>query len=64
LALVSGFFGVLLSPLHLCLLLSNAYFKTTLAPVLPAPGQPCTNLILAAGVYFELMCTLLGVDSR
>jgi hypothetical protein len=33
LALISGFVGVMLSPLHLCLRLSNAYFKTTLAPV-------------------------------
>lgn len=33
LALVSGFVGVLLSPLHLCLLLSNEYFQTPLTPV-------------------------------
>ncbi len=60
LALVSGFVGVLLSPLHLCLLLSNAYFKTTLTSVYRLLWQPCTILILAAGVYFELMCSLLG----
>ena len=60
LALVSGFVGVLLSPLHLCLLLSNAYFKTTLAPVYRLLWQPCTTLILAAGVYFVIMCSLLG----
>ncbi|MGD8337680.1 MAG: DUF401 family protein, partial [Desulfobacterales bacterium] len=59
LALVSGFVGVLLSPLHLCLLLSNAYFKTTLAEVYRLLWQPCTILILAAGVYFKLMCSLL-----
>jgi hypothetical protein len=60
LALVSGFVGVLLSPLHLCLLLSNAYFKTTLAPVYRLLWQPCTILVLAAVVYFMLMCSLLG----
>jgi hypothetical protein len=43
LALVSGFFGVLLSPLHLCLLLSNAYFKTTLAPVYRLLGNPARS---------------------
>ena len=59
LALVSGFVGVLLSPLHLCLLLSNAYFKTTLAEVYRLLWQPCTILILAASVYFKLMCSLL-----
>lgn len=59
LALVSGFVGVLLSPLHLCLLLSNAYFKTTLTSVYRLLWQPCTILILAAGVYFKLMCSLL-----
>ena len=60
LALVSGFVGVLLSPLHLCLLLSNAYFKTALAPVYRLLWRPCTILILAAGIYFELMCFLLA----
>jgi len=60
LALVSGFVGVLLSPLHLCLLLSNAYFKTTLAPVYRLLWQLCTILFSAAGLYFVLMCSLLG----
>ena len=60
LALVSGFVGVLLSPLHLCLLLSNAYFKTTLARVYRLLWQPCTILLSAAGLYFVLMCSLLG----
>jgi hypothetical protein len=60
LALVSGFVGVLLSPLHLCLLLSNAYFKTTPAPVYRLLWRPCVVLILAGGLYFMLLCSLLA----
>jgi integral membrane protein (TIGR00529 family) len=33
LAYISGYVGVLLSPLHLCLILSTAYFKASLAKV-------------------------------
>ncbi|MFZ0613554.1 MAG: DUF401 family protein [Desulfobacterales bacterium] len=60
LALVSGFVGVLLSPLHLCLLLSNAYFKTTLAPVYRLLWQPCAILVLGGGLYFMLLRRLLA----
>ena len=52
LALVSGFVGVLLSPLHLCLLLSNEYFKATLAPVYRYLWLPCIFLLITAYIYF------------
>jgi integral membrane protein (TIGR00529 family) len=54
LALVSGFVGVLLSPLHLCLLLSNAYFQTHLNAVYRHLWLPCATLLAAGWVYFHL----------
>lgn len=55
LALVSGFTGVLLSPLHLCLLLSNAYFQTSLMPVYRRMGVPLVILLGGGGLYFILL---------
>jgi hypothetical protein len=52
LALVSGFTGVLLSPLHLCLLLSNAYFETSLLPVYRRMGVPLVMLLGVGCLYF------------
>lgn len=55
LAIVSGFVGVLFSPLHLCLMLSNQFFETTLARVYRYLLVPCCGLLLAAGVYFFVL---------
>ena len=55
LALVSGFTGVLLSPLHLCLLLSNTYFETSLKPVYQAMGVPLMALLAGGGLYFTVL---------
>ena len=55
LALVSGFVGVLLSPLHLCLLLSNEYFQTPLYPVYRFLWAPCAALLATACGYFLLL---------
>ncbi len=52
LGLVSGFSGVLLSPLHLCLLLSNEYFNVALGSVYRFLAFPCTSLLLTALAYF------------
>ncbi|MBT8371664.1 MAG: DUF401 family protein, partial [Deltaproteobacteria bacterium] len=55
LAMVCGFAGVLLSPLHLCLILSNDYFKTQLTSVYKHLWLPCAGLILSAFGYFWLL---------
>ncbi len=55
LAMVCGFAGVLLSPLHLCLVLSNEYFQTRLSSVYRYLWFPCIALILAAFGYFGLL---------
>lgn len=56
LALASGFAGVLISPLHLCLLLSNEYFRTSLIPVYKIMAFPLLTLLICAFVYFEILC--------
>jgi len=60
LALASGFAGVLLSPLHLCLQLSNSYFKTSMGPVYRLMAIPLSALLGSAMVYFAVMRCLIG----
>ncbi len=52
LGLASGFVGVLFSPLHLCLLLSNEYFETSLGAVYRHLWFPCTFLLVFSIAYF------------
>ncbi|QCQ23276.1 DUF401 family protein [Desulfoglaeba alkanexedens] len=58
LGLVSGFVGVLLSPLHLCLLLSNEYFETALGYVYRHLVAPCGILLASGCAYFFLLQAL------
>ena len=60
LALASGFVGVLVSPLHLCFLLSNEYFQTTLVPVYKLMRTPLLALLIGAVAYFEVLCYWMG----
>jgi len=60
LALASGFMGVLLSPLHLCLLLSNEYFETSLVPVYRHMRVPLAVLLTATICYFMLLSYTMG----
>jgi uncharacterized protein len=55
LGLVSGFVGVLFSPLHVCLLLSNEYFETSLDRVYRFLLVPCLVLLAAGLVYFQIL---------
>ncbi|MDX9788836.1 MAG: DUF401 family protein [Desulfobacterales bacterium] len=55
LALTSGFIGVLFSPLHLCLLLSNEYFHTSLTAVYRHMLPPCAALVACGAAYFWLL---------
>lgn len=56
LAFVSGFVGSLLSPTHLCLVLSNSYFRVTYGEVCRLLLVPCAILLLGGIAY----CLLLG----
>ena len=60
LILVSGFMGVMLSPMHLCFLLSNQYFGVTLGSVYRHLWKPCASLVAAAMVYFWILHALWG----
>ncbi|MFP4446773.1 MAG: DUF401 family protein [Desulfosudaceae bacterium] len=60
LALTCGFTGVLVSPVHLCLLVSNQYFGTSLAPVYRHLWLPCACLAACAFGYFFLLNPLLN----
>lgn len=55
LGLVSGFIGVLFSPLHVCLLLSNEYFETSLDQVYRHLLVPCLVMLIAAFIYFQIL---------
>jgi len=60
LILVSGFTGVMLSPMHLCFLLSNEYFGVTLGSVYRYLWKPCFSLVAAGMVYFWILHALWG----
>lgn len=52
LAMTCGFAGVLISPLHLCLILSNEYFKADMKAVYRLLWLPCGGLIVVSCLYF------------
>jgi hypothetical protein len=60
LILVGGFMGVMLSPMHLCLLLTNQYFGVTLGSVYRYLWLPCVSLIAAGLIYFWMLHALFG----
>jgi hypothetical protein len=60
LILVSGFTGVMLSPMHLCFLLSNEYFGVTLGTVYRHLWKPCASLVAAAMIYFWILHAAWG----
>jgi integral membrane protein (TIGR00529 family) len=55
LILVSGFAGVMISPMHLCFLLSNEYFGVTLGSVYRHLWLPCVSLVAAGLIYFGIL---------
>ena len=58
LILVSGFAGVMLSPMHLCFLLTNEYFGVTMGSVYRHLWKPCVLLVAASMVYFGILYAL------
>jgi hypothetical protein len=55
LILVSGATGVMLSPMHLCFLLTNEYFGVTPGSVYRQLWKPCVALVAAGMVYFWIL---------
>ena len=57
LAYFSGFAGVMVSPMHICFLLTCQYFEVELAGAWRRLVLPCLGLMLAAGAYFLLLAS-------
>jgi integral membrane protein (TIGR00529 family) len=55
LILAGGFTGVMLSPLHLCFLLSNEHFGVSMGSVYKHLWWPCVSLIGASIIYFGIL---------
>lgn len=55
LILAGGFTGVMLSPLHLCFLLSNEHFGVSIGSVYKHLWWPCVSLIGASIIYFVIL---------
>ena len=60
LVLTCGYAGVLLSPLHLCLLLSNEYFGVTIGSVYRHLWLPCIFLVCISIIYFWVLHWLIS----
>ena len=55
LAFVCGFAGMILSPVHICLIVTNEHFRTRLPASLPGLARPAAVVVLAAlGLYWVL----------
>ncbi|MBN1829690.1 MAG: DUF401 family protein [Deltaproteobacteria bacterium] len=61
LALVSGFAGVMASPLHFCFLLSNEYFRTSIVPVYRLLKIPLMAHMATGILYFWLLRTIMAL---
>jgi hypothetical protein len=59
LALISGLLGVILSPVHLCLLLSNQYFGTGLGAVYRHLWLPSLCILIFGILYFWIAKTVI-----
>jgi len=59
LALISGLTGVILSPVHLCLILSNQYFGTDLAAVYRHLWVPTLGVLIFGILYFWIAKTMI-----
>jgi hypothetical protein len=55
LILAGGFTGILLSPLHLCFLLSNEHFGVSMGSVYKYLWWPCVFQVAASIVYFGVL---------
>ncbi len=60
LGMVAGFTGVLFSPLHLCLLLSNQFFNARMGSVYRDLAVPCLLLMSSGLAYFYLLRWITG----
>lgn len=55
LALTCGFAGVMLSPVHLCFILTNEYFEIPMERVYRHLWVPCGALVVGSGLYYWIL---------
>ena len=55
LALFSGYAGVMVSPIHICFILTCQFFQTNIAQVWPRLFLPCIILLLSGLGYFFIL---------
>lgn len=55
LAYIYGYAGMILSPVHICLIVTNEYFKTRLYPSLAGLLRPVAVLMVSVLVYYFLL---------
>ncbi len=55
LAYTAGFCGVLISPMHLCLIITTDYYKTTLGKVYPFLIKAALGTFITGIIYFFIM---------
>jgi integral membrane protein (TIGR00529 family) len=59
LAYISGYIGMMMSPLHICFVVSNQYFKTSFLPVYKYIWAPLLLMFIASlvipGIYFFVL---------
>lgn len=60
LVLACGYTGVLLSPLHLCLLISSEYFSAPMGSLYRHLWLPCLSLIGSSILYFWILLWIYG----
>ncbi|MCF7853596.1 MAG: DUF401 family protein [Candidatus Pacebacteria bacterium] len=55
-----GYMGMILSPVHICLIVTNEHFKTRLVHSIVALIRPATVLLIGVLVYYTLLRLALG----
>jgi len=60
LAYACGHLGMMLSPIHLCYVVSNRYFKTSFGPVYKYILLPAAMQALLAGIYFVVLNAVMN----
>jgi len=60
LAYTAGFCGVMVSPMHLCLIITTDHFKTVLGKVYPYIIKATTGTIITGIIYYTIVKTFLA----
>ena len=59
LAYASGYMGMILSPVHICLIVTNEYFKTSLFQSMKGLLLPCACMLITAFFFYWIISLLV-----